>query len=332
MNDRMDVLGTAYTFLATSEQTGDAYLTARAEIAPGNGPPLHLHKQEEESFFVLEGELSLWLDGQKHRCGPGDFMRIPAGRAHTFKNESDSMATVLVTVGAVRSPGPLLPRDRADAGGRREPLSPHLRGDRARAGSGARFRDGDPDLKTVPTEVLPGLLLELADPAGGPLSSEERAAYLREPLFWTFCWPAGRVLAAFLLENPGWVRGKSVCDLGSGSGVVALAARMAGARSVLACDQDPAARQATLRNAARNKLQIEVGAGPREADLWLAADLLYEPANRALLRNPCLVADCRGEPGDGFRLLGWHDSAPLPDLGFEAGFRRVGLWESLPEL
>lgn len=40
------------------------------------------------------------------------------------------------------------------------------------------------------------------------------------------------------------------------------------------------------------------------------------------------VADCRNEPGQGFRLLGWHDSAPLPDLGFDPDFRKVGLWES----
>lgn len=176
--------------------------------------------------------------------------------------------------------------------------------------------------------VLPELVLLLADPPQGPLTGNEQETYLREPLFWAFCWPAGRVLAGHLLAHPELVRGKSVCDLGSGSGVVALAAARAGATRVLACDIDPAARQACRDNAARNDLELVVCERPEPCDLLLAADLLYEPANRCWLQGACLVADCRGEPGEGFRLLGWYDSAPLPDLGFEAGFRRVGLWAS----
>ncbi|MCE7874603.1 methyltransferase domain-containing protein [bacterium CPR1] len=174
--------------------------------------------------------------------------------------------------------------------------------------------------------VMPGLVLNLAEPPQRPLSTEERGAYLREPLFWAFCWPAGRVLGAHLLAHPELVRGKTVCDLGAGSGVVALAAARAGAARVLACDIDPAARLACRHNAARNGLEIVVCEQPEPCDLILAADLLYEPANRHWLKGLCLVADSRGEPGEGFRLLGWHDSAPLPDLGFESGFRRVGLW------
>ncbi len=124
------------------------------------------------------------------------------------------------------------------------------------------------------------------------------------------------------------MRGKTVCDLGAGSGVVALAALMAGALHAVACDEDPAAREACLRNAARNGLSLDVSARPQPAEVILAADLLYREANRRLLRGRCLVADCRGEPGEGFRLLGHYQSSPLPDLGFEVGFREVRLWES----
>lgn len=180
-------------------------------------------------------------------------------------------------------------------------------------------------MKLAILEVLPGLRLYLADPEQ-ELDSEQRAAWLREPRFWTFCWPAGRVLARYLLENPACVRGKTVCDLGAGSGVVAIAALQAGAKRAFVVDNDPQARQACHRNAALNRVRLEEGQPPH--DLLLAADLLYDPANERLLTHPCLLADCRAQPGPGFRLIGQYDSAPLPDLGFEAGFRRVGLWES----
>ncbi len=98
MSERIEVLGDTYTLLATSEQTNDAYVTVHAVVPPGHGPPPHVHRHQEESFYVLSGEMTFWLDGQARRAGAGEFVRIPPGRPHCFKNESDSDVTMLFTV------------------------------------------------------------------------------------------------------------------------------------------------------------------------------------------------------------------------------------------
>ena len=57
-----------------------------------------------------------------------------------------------------------------------------------------------------------------------------------DPPYWAFCWPAGQILARWVLDNADKFCGKTVLDLGCGSGVVAIAAARAGAARVLACD------------------------------------------------------------------------------------------------
>jgi predicted nicotinamide N-methyase len=106
-----------------------------------------------------------------------------------------------------------------------------------------------------------------------------------DPPFWAFAWAGGRALARYLLDHPEVARGRSVLDIASGSGLVAIAAAMAGAASVTACDIDPLAAAAIEANAAANKVSIEVvGAdvlgGPPipvpHGELVLAADAFYE--------------------------------------------------------
>lgn len=75
--------------------------------------------------------------------------------------------------------------------------------------------------------------------------------------FWAFPWPGGQALARFLLDNPERVRGKRVLDFASGSGLIGIAAAMAGAIKVYACDIDPTAQVATQLNAARNTVAVE---------------------------------------------------------------------------
>lgn len=94
----LNVLGDAYTILATSDQTNDAYVTVHARVLPGNGPPPHIHTHEEESFYVLEGEMTFWLAGEPMKAGPGSFVRIPPGRPHTFKNQTEREAQMLFTL------------------------------------------------------------------------------------------------------------------------------------------------------------------------------------------------------------------------------------------
>jgi predicted nicotinamide N-methyase len=76
--------------------------------------------------------------------------------------------------------------------------------------------------------------------------------------YWAFAWAGGQALARYLLDEPRWVEGKAVLDLASGSGLVGLAARKAGASRVLCADIDPLAAVAARLNAERNGLEVEV--------------------------------------------------------------------------
>lgn len=101
------------------------------------------------------------------------------------------------------------------------------------------------------------------------------------PPYWGIAWPGGQAMARYLLDNRPDVKGLTMLDLGSGSGVAAIAAAIAGARSVEAADIDSFAREAIAANAALNAVQIRilphdlVGEAPRW-DVILAADLWYE--------------------------------------------------------
>ena len=104
------------------------------------------------------------------------------------------------------------------------------------------------------------------------------------PPFWAFAWAGGQALARHVLDHPEIVRGRSVIDLASGSGLVGIAARLAGARSVLAADIDRFAIAVIGLNAELNGVMIEVrsddllDAPPPAADIILVGDLFYEKA------------------------------------------------------
>ena len=87
-------------------------------------------------------------------------------------------------------------------------------------------------------------------------------------------------MARFILDCQEQVRGRRVVDFGAGSGVAAIAAGLAGASAVIACDVDPAARAAVVRNARRNSVSIEVTPelpALEPGDLLIAGDVCYEP-------------------------------------------------------
>jgi predicted nicotinamide N-methyase len=102
------------------------------------------------------------------------------------------------------------------------------------------------------------------------------------PPYWAFAWAGGQALARYLLDNPSITAGQKVLDLGSGSGLTAIAARMAGAHAVLATDIDEVALVAIRMNAAANGVTVETTAqdmldsGPGTAGIILAGDLFYE--------------------------------------------------------
>ena len=110
----------------------------------------------------------------------------------------------------------------------------------------------------------------------------ERGSTPSEPPFWAAAWPGGQALARYLLDQPGVVAGRTVLDLGSGSGLVAVAALLAGAASVVASEIDPFGAAAIRLNAELNGvIAIEVVGdvlddGPPAVDVVLAGDICYD--------------------------------------------------------
>ena len=102
------------------------------------------------------------------------------------------------------------------------------------------------------------------------------------PPYWAFAWAGGQVLARYILDNPALVAGKRVLDLGSGSGLVAIASRRAGAAEALAADIDPFASAAALTNAEANGVRLRVtdddilDKTPGDIDVVLVGDMFYE--------------------------------------------------------
>jgi len=110
------------------------------------------------------------------------------------------------------------------------------------------------------------------------------------PPFWAFPWAGGQALARYVINNPDTVRGKLVLDLASGSGLVAVAAALAGAAQVVANDIDPMCEAAVALNAELNGVSIDYLGGnllevePPDYDVILAADVFYEQTPARLFR------------------------------------------------
>jgi mannose-6-phosphate isomerase-like protein (cupin superfamily) len=88
---------TEYHYLATDKATGGDYGLYRVDIAPnGGGPGPHFHRAISEAFFVLSGTVTLydgndWTDGR-----PNDFLYVPPGGIHGFRNVADAPASILI--------------------------------------------------------------------------------------------------------------------------------------------------------------------------------------------------------------------------------------------
>ncbi|CAN5479358.1 hypothetical protein BH11PLA2_BH11PLA2_47670 [soil metagenome] len=92
------VVGDVYRFLATGEDTNGKYAIWEAIVPPGGGPPPHSHSREEEGFFILEGEITFQIGDQRIFATAGMFANMPVGTSHSFKNESDRPAKMLISV------------------------------------------------------------------------------------------------------------------------------------------------------------------------------------------------------------------------------------------
>lgn len=95
---RIGIVGDVYRFLATGDETDGRYATFEAIVPPGSGPPPHIHSREEESFLVLEGEMTFQVGQDRFVAGEGTFLNMPVGSLHSFKNESSQIARLLISV------------------------------------------------------------------------------------------------------------------------------------------------------------------------------------------------------------------------------------------
>ena len=83
------------TIRVRAEQTGGAFGLIEAVAPVGAAPPLHIHHREDESFWVLEGEVKIQCGEQTFHAGPGDFAFLPRGVPHGFVVEGDRPARFL---------------------------------------------------------------------------------------------------------------------------------------------------------------------------------------------------------------------------------------------
>jgi quercetin dioxygenase-like cupin family protein len=89
------------TVKATGSETGGAFLLIEELARQGKVTPLHTHPNEAESFWILEGELLLYLDGDERSLGAGAFALIPPGVPHAYLVTSDvARALILITPGS----------------------------------------------------------------------------------------------------------------------------------------------------------------------------------------------------------------------------------------
>lgn len=166
------------------------------------------------------------------------------------------------------------------------------------------------------------------------------------PPYWAFAWAGGQALARYLLDRPETVRGRDVVDFGAGSGLVGIAAALAGAARVRAVDPDAYARAAIALNAQLNGTAVEVldalPAPRHQPELILAGDVFYERElaefaigtfDRALARGAEILV---GDPGRAYlpkerlHLLGEFRVERTRELE-DADVRLTCVWRFEPE-
>jgi predicted nicotinamide N-methyase len=167
-------------------------------------------------------------------------------------------------------------------------------------------------LRLVEAPLAPEVRLHLAEDAivWWARMEAQTGGVLTAP-FWATAWPGGQALARYILDHPGTVAGRRVLDIASGSGLVAIAAALAGASTVTANEIDPYALAAITLNARANGVMLSTQSGDvldgdgGDADVVLAGDVFYSEAiarrmwpflHRAAARGARVLV---GDPGRG---------------------------------
>jgi predicted nicotinamide N-methyase len=187
-------------------------------------------------------------------------------------------------------------------------------------------KGGDMVVTTLPLVPEISLYLLSEDYPRGRLDYDEMMAIMDTPAYWAFCWASGQVLARYVLDHRGRFAGRTTLDLGTGSGVVAIAAALAGAQAI-ACDLDANALDAARAN------ELD-----RTVDIVLAADVLYDRDNLPLLErlprlaNEVIVADSRVRQDTlhGYAIIDRMTATTVPDLDELREFSHVRIYRAVP--
>lgn len=87
--------GALFHFLATGEQTSNQFALIYIEVHKGNEPPAHTHKNEDESYYILEGQIRFWIGDKVYDAKAGDFVHLPKNIPHRFEILSDYVKEVM---------------------------------------------------------------------------------------------------------------------------------------------------------------------------------------------------------------------------------------------
>lgn len=90
--------GDTCTFKAISEDTNRRFTIFELSVPARAGPPLHVHQVEDEAYYILEGELEMRDHKRVRKLRAGDFVHIPPGTPHTFKNPGSQRCRILVFI------------------------------------------------------------------------------------------------------------------------------------------------------------------------------------------------------------------------------------------
>ena len=95
---RIHVLGNDVTIKISSRDTGGAFTVFEGVSEPLQGPPLHLHRDQDESWYIVDGEFRFEVDGQEIYASGGATVLAPKGTRHTFQNVGTTPGRILTTV------------------------------------------------------------------------------------------------------------------------------------------------------------------------------------------------------------------------------------------
>ncbi len=194
--------------------------------------------------------------------------------------------------------------------------------------------------------LIPEIRLHLATEFTPLWQANERLLQVNnvDPPYWAFAWPGGQALARYLLDHPETVRGKSVFDFGSGSGLVALSAAKAGASLSIGNDHDLFAGTAMAMNSALNNIKITADTSNYldqavPAEIIVAGDVCYEreasskilPWLRRLARDRYVLLADPGRhyaPTNGLKELARYEVPTSLDVEQHA-MRATTVWQLL---